>query len=83
ASAVRAEFDASARLYRGEFNAIGEDRSDQFYSIGGRYTLAQWDDLPVALSGSYHYDVNASNVRDFDFDNHRIGLTASMRFEPW
>ncbi|MEM6490484.1 MAG: tetratricopeptide repeat protein [Pseudomonadota bacterium] len=83
ASAVRAEFDASTRMYRGEFNGIGEDRSDQFYSVGARYTLAQWDDLPVALSGSYHYDVNASNVRDFDFDNHRIGLTASMRFEPW
>lgn len=83
ASAVRAEFDVSTRQYRGEFNALGEDRADQFYSIGGRYTLAQWDTLPVALSASYHFDANASNVRDFDFENHRFGLTASMRFEPW
>ncbi|MEM7525777.1 MAG: tetratricopeptide repeat protein [Pseudomonadota bacterium] len=83
ASAARAEVDLSTRMYRGEFNGIGEDRSDRFYSIGGRYTLAQWDDLPVALSASYHFDLNASNVRDFDFENHRFGLTASMRFSPW
>ena len=81
-SAARLEADIGYRAYTEEFNALNEDRGDLYVSLGGRYTLAQWDTLPVALSASYHYDFNNSNVTTFDWTNQRVGLTASWRFAP-
>jgi len=77
-------FNASARLgYKFRENKddtvqANADREDDFYNLGARLTYTPNEYL--ALSAGYAYSDNDSDRDEASFDNHRVNLSASLRY---